>query len=73
MTPADVLAFERRRFLRPGAKERAVLETFGVPATRYYQRLNAVLDDPASLQVDAPTVRRLQRLRATRLHDRGHV
>lgn len=72
MSPEEILAFERRRFRRPGAKEQAVLETFGLPATRYYQRLNAVLDDPKALEVDAQTVRRLQRLRSQRLRARGH-
>jgi len=64
--PAAILAFERRFYARPGSKEQAILDTFGLSTTRYYQRLNRLLDDPASLAIDAPTVRRLQRVRAQR-------
>lgn len=70
MSPAEVLAFERRFYARPGSKEQAIRDTFGVSATRYYQRLNTILDDPASLAVDAVTVRRLQRVRSVRHRQR---
>jgi hypothetical protein len=61
-----VLAFERQWWRRPGAKEAAILATFGCSATRYYQELNRVLDDPAALALDPVTVRRLQRIRAAK-------
>ena len=64
--PAAILAFERRFYARQGSKEQAIVTELGLSTTRYYQRLNAVLDDPASLVIDAPTVRRLQRIRAQR-------
>ncbi|MFE6849509.1 DUF3263 domain-containing protein, partial [Streptomyces sp. NPDC057674] len=47
----------------PGAKERAVRETLGLSPTRYYQLLNALLDDPRALAHDPVTVNRLRRVR----------
>ena len=61
-----VLAFERRAWPSPGAKERAVRERFGISPTRYYQLLNALLDDPRALAHDPVTVNRLRRLREQR-------
>ncbi|MFF9913768.1 DUF3263 domain-containing protein [Streptomyces sp. NPDC013457] len=59
-----VLAVERRSWPGPGAKERAVREQLGLSATRYYQLLNALLDDPRALRHDPVTVNRLRRVRA---------
>lgn len=70
-TERDMLAFERLWWRRPGAKERAIQERFGLSAIRYYQRLNTLLDRPAALAVDPVLVRRLQRLRADRDPFRG--
>ncbi|MFF6774333.1 DUF3263 domain-containing protein [Streptomyces sp. NPDC012637] len=61
-----VLAMERRSWPGPGAKERAVREQLGLSATRYYQLLNALLDDPRALAHDPVTVNRLRRVRAER-------
>ncbi|MGA4958407.1 DUF3263 domain-containing protein [Streptomyces lavendulocolor] len=61
-----VLAVERRSWPGPGAKERAIREQLGLSPTRYYQLLNALLDDPAALAHDPVTVNRLRRLRASR-------
>ncbi|MCM2577246.1 DUF3263 domain-containing protein [Streptomyces meridianus] len=61
-----VLALERRSWPGPGAKERAVREQLGMSPTRYYQLLNALLDDPLALAHDPVTVNRLRRLRETR-------
>ncbi len=63
MTPADMLAFERQWWQHAGAKDQAIRDTFGCTSTRYYQALNALLDDAQALDIDAQTVRRLQRLR----------
>lgn len=41
-----VLAVERRSWPGPGPKERAIRERLGISPTRYYQLLNALLDDP---------------------------
>nr|WP_028797684.1 DUF3263 domain-containing protein [Streptomyces purpureus] len=59
-----VLAFERRSWPGPGAKERAVREQLGLSPVRYYQLLNALLDDPRALAHDPVTVNRLRRIRA---------
>ncbi len=61
-----VLAVERRGWPGPGAKERAIREQLGMSPTRYYQLLNALLDDPRALEYDAVTVNRLRRVRAAR-------
>jgi hypothetical protein len=61
-----ILAFERRWWKHAGAKEQAIRDTFGLSATRYYQVLNGLLDDPAALRRDPVLVGRLRRLRASR-------
>ncbi|MFE0653577.1 DUF3263 domain-containing protein [Streptomyces sp. NPDC059534] len=58
-----LLAVERRSWPGPGAKERAVRERLGLSPTRYYQLLNALLDDPRALAHDPVTVNRLRRVR----------
>jgi hypothetical protein len=60
-----MLEFERQWWRQPGAKEQAIRDTFGVPPTRYYQNLNALLDLPAALSYDAALVHRLLRLRSS--------
>jgi hypothetical protein len=67
----EILAFERRWWRHAGAKEQAVRDTFGLSSTRYYQLLNAVLDDPAGLAHDPVLVGRLRRLRAWRNRSRA--
>jgi hypothetical protein len=61
-----ILAFERQWWRHAGAKEQAIRDTFDLSATRYYQVLNALLDNPAALAHDPMLVKRLRRLRATR-------
>ena len=65
-----VLAFERQWWRHAGAKEQAIRDTFGLSATRYYQLLNALLDNPAALAADPVLVARLRRLRASRARNR---
>ena len=65
-TSRAILTFERSWFLHLGAKEQAVHERFGMSLTRYYQALNALLDDPAAMEFDPLTVKRLRRLRGRR-------
>lgn len=62
----EMLTFERQWWRRPGAKETAIRDRFGLPPTRYYQVLNALVDQPAALEADPLLVRRLRRLRAAR-------
>jgi hypothetical protein len=66
-----VLAFERLWWRRAGSKEQAIREEFGVSTTRYYQLLNALLDNPAALAHDPVLVKRLRRVRAAGTRSRG--
>ena len=61
-----ILAFERSWWRQPGAKEREILETLGMPATRYYQLLNELIDRPEALAFDPALVTRLRRQRSRR-------
>ncbi|WP_059006185.1 DUF3263 domain-containing protein [Streptomyces specialis] len=61
-----VLAVARAAWPGAGAKERAIRERLGISPTRYYQLLNALLDDPRALAHDPVTVNRLRRLRDSR-------
>ncbi|MEE1800497.1 DUF3263 domain-containing protein [Streptomyces sp. JV176] len=61
-----VLAMEGRGWPGPGAKEREIRERLGLSPTRYYQLLNALLDDPRAAEHDPVTVNRLRRVRAAR-------
>ncbi|MFY1578899.1 DUF3263 domain-containing protein [Verrucosispora sp. WMMD703] len=66
----QMLAFERQWWRHAGAKEQAIRDRFGLSATRYYQLLNALLDNPAALAADPVLVGRLVRLRASRTRNR---
>ncbi|MEU9829539.1 DUF3263 domain-containing protein [Micromonospora chersina] len=65
-----ILAFERQWWKHAGAKEQAIRDTFGLSATRYYQLLNALLDQPAALAAEPVLVGRLRRLRSSRARNR---
>ncbi|MEU2620531.1 DUF3263 domain-containing protein [Streptomyces sp. NPDC007157] len=65
-----ILALERRGFASPGAKERAIREELDLAPVRYYQLLNALLDDERALAHDPVTVNRLRRVRDARRSDR---
>ena len=66
----NVLAFERQWWKYAGAKEQAIRELFDLSPTRYYQVLNALLDDPAALAHDPMLVKRLRRMRSERQRSR---
>jgi hypothetical protein len=61
-----VLAMESGSWPGPGAKERAIREQLGMSPVRYYQLLNALLDDERALAYDPVTVNRLRRVRDAR-------
>ena len=61
-----LLAFERRTWRTPGAKEQAIAEVLDLPATRYYQLLNELIDRPEALAFDPALVKRLRAQRARR-------
>ncbi|MEV0115597.1 DUF3263 domain-containing protein [Streptomyces sp. NPDC050844] len=66
-----ILALERQDWVSgPGAKERAIRERLGMVPVRYYQVLNALLDDPRALAHDPVTVNRLRRVRESRREER---
>lgn len=58
-----ILDFERSWWKYAGAKEAEVHARFAMTATRYYQVLNWVIDQPEAIVHDPLTTRRLQRLR----------
>lgn len=66
-----ILEFERQWWKHAGAKEEAIRAQFGLSAARYYQLLNAALDDPGSLVLDPMLVKRLQRMRDARTQARS--
>ncbi|MFE7455578.1 DUF3263 domain-containing protein [Streptomyces sp. NPDC057554] len=61
-----VLALERRPWAGPGAKERAIREELGISPVRYFQLLNALIEDERALREDPVTVNRLRRLKEER-------
>jgi len=61
-----ILAFERRGWRSPGVKEQAIAEVLDMPATRYYQLLNDLIDRPEALAFDPVLVKRLRAQRARR-------
>ncbi|MFG2501695.1 DUF3263 domain-containing protein [Streptomyces sp. NPDC048441] len=66
-----ILAMERRDWVAgPGVKERAIREQLDMVPVRYYQLLNALLDDPRALAHDPVTVNRLRRVRESRRGER---
>ena len=67
----EIIAFERQWWKYAGAKEQAIRELFDMSATRYYQVLNALIDNPAALEADPMLIKRLHRLRATRQRARS--
>jgi hypothetical protein len=67
----EMLTFERQWWRRPGAKETAIRNQFGVTPTRYYQALNALVDRSDALAADPLLVRRLRRVRSARQRQRS--
>jgi Protein of unknown function (DUF3263) len=66
----DILDFERTWWTLPGSKEGGIREQLGISRTRYYQLLNALLDEPAALVYDPLTVKRARRMRDHRRRTR---
>lgn len=65
-----ILDFERQWWKYAGAKEQAIRELFDMSPARYYQVLNALLDDSAALAHDPMLVKRLRRMRSERQRGR---
>lgn len=67
----EMLSMERLWWQFAGAKEQAIREKFDMSATRYYQLLNALIDNDDALAFDPLLVKRLRRLRAQRQRSRS--
>ena len=67
----DILQFERQWWQYAGAKDQAVKDMFGLSPPRYYQVLNAIIDNPDALAHDPLLVRRLRRMRKSRQQARS--
>lgn len=61
-----ILDFERTWWTEPGCKEAAIRERLSLSGTRYYELLQALLDDDDALAYDPLVVRRLRRQRERR-------
>lgn len=61
-----IIDIERSRWKYQAAKDQHVREVLGVSATRYYQLLDAMLDDPEAERRWPVEVRRLRRVREAR-------
>jgi hypothetical protein len=61
-----ILAFEQAWWRLPGAKKREIPEKFGIPVTRYYSLLDALIDRPEAAKLDPVLVARLRRQRSRR-------
>ena len=66
-----ILAFERRVWRSPGAKELEIRENFAISATRYYQLLNELIDQPEAAAFDPVLVNRLRARRSRRARRRS--
>ena len=66
----EVLDFERSWWKHAGVKEQAIRERFNMSATRYYQLLNELLENPPAMDHDPILVKRLKRLRMYRQRQR---
>lgn len=61
-----ILEFEQVWWTLPGRKAAAITDHLGLSPTRYYELLNALIDDPHALAHDPLLVRRLRRQRRQR-------
>ena len=66
----EILDFERSWWKHAGVKEQAIKERFDMSATRYYQLLNELLENPAAMDHDPILIKRLKRLRSYRQKQR---
>lgn len=70
-TEQAMLRFERQWWKYAGQKEQTIRDLFDISATRYYQRLNALLDRPDALEFDPQLVKRLRKIRDKRQQERA--
>ncbi len=65
-----MLDFERGWWAETGPKEALIRERFELSATRYYQILQDLLEDPEAMEYDPLVIRRLLRSRSRRRRER---
>lgn len=58
-----ILDLENRLWIHPGPKDAAIRAELGISPNRYYQLLNALLDDGRALRHNPVLVNRLRRWR----------
>lgn len=68
---AAILAFEGSWWTYGDGKEQSIEALFGLSAGDYYLALNALLYEPAALEASPMVVRRLRRVRDSRLRARS--
>lgn len=61
-TNRHLLDIAGRDYRHPGSLETAVHDELGLSLTRYLQRLNRLVDDPAAWAYAPATVKRLRRI-----------
>jgi Protein of unknown function (DUF3263) len=66
----EIMDFERSWWKHAGVKEQAIKERFDMSATRYYQLLSDLLENPAAMAHDPILIKRLKRLRSYRQKQR---
>ena len=66
-----MLDIESKRWKFAGSKDAYIFDMLRMSATTYYQRLGELIDKPEALAHDPLTVKRLQRLRDARRHQRS--
>lgn len=66
-----ILEFERTWWQHSGSKELAIREEFGLSPARYYQLVAGLTDSAAALTFDPMLIKRLQRVRDTRMAARS--
>ena len=62
-----ILEFEGSWWIYPSPKDQAIREYLKMSASRYYQALRRLMDDPRALEHSPLTVRRLRHQRSARL------
>jgi hypothetical protein len=65
-----IIDFEAQRYTHRGDKEAAIVDTFDLSPTRYYQLLVDALDEEAVLAYNPVLVNRLRRIRDRRVQQR---
>jgi len=65
-----ILDFERQWWKYAGAKDAAIRELFDLSTRSYYELLNNLIDRPAALEAAPLLIKRLRRLRESRVRQR---